>query len=370
LRVAVTTGVLQIPPTYFLVNHALALRKRFDFEVFTLVARVPNDLGIPVHDTIPFRAVSFSRRMGFGPLGLPAMQSDIRRFSPDLIHQHFATWSGPAIAAAGKQIPLLTTVHGYDVFVATRPPRNPLERWHARNVARSARRSRRVLAVSEYLASRAISAGFDSARLQVHYQGVDTEFFTPDEGTTGRSDRPVVLFVGGLFERKGIRDLLDASCRLIKTVEHSLVVVGDGPLAGLVDERSEEFPHIVRRGSIDRTLLRDEMRGATVLVLPTQEHAGWREAAGLVLVEAQACGTPVVAYRSGGTPEMLDENHSGLLAPEKDIDALTAAIGEVLALGEDDYRRMRRAARKFAHEQRSLDRSCRELVEHYDSLIA
>lgn len=369
MRVAITTGVLRIPPTYFVVNHAERLAEEYEFEIFTLAAQVDDpEVGVPIHDIVPFRSLSFSRRMALGPLGLPLLASRIRTFHPAIIHQHFATWSGPAISAAGKGAPLLTTIHGYDVFVTKRAPRSPLDRWHARNVARSARHSRLVLAVSEYLASRAVEAGFDAARLQVHYQGVDTDFFTPVAESSGSVGAPVVLFVGGLFERKGLRDLLDASCRLIGSVEHSLVVVGDGPLADVVDERAREFPHIERRGSIDRMLLRDQLRAATVLVLPTQQHDGWREAAGLVLVEAQACGTPVVAYRSGGTPEMLDEDRSGLLVPEKDVEALTSAIGDVLTLSTRDYLSMRRAAREFAHGQRSLDRSCQELSAHYDAL--
>lgn len=369
MRVAITTGVLRIPPTYFVVNHAERLADRYEFEVFTLAAQVDDSaVSVPIHDVIPFRSLPFSSRMRLGPLGLPLLSPRIRRFDPDVIHQHFATWSGPAVSAAGARIPLLTTVHGYDVFVANRAPRSPLERWHVRNVARSARHSWRVLAVSEYLASRAVEAGFDAARLRVHYQGVDTKFFTPAEAGTGGTEAPVVLFAGGLFERKGIRDLLDASCRLIGTVDHSLVVIGDGPLAGLVDERARKFPHIDRQGSIDRVLLRDQLRAATVLVLPTQEHEGRREAAGLVLVEAQACGTPVVAYRSGGTPEMVDEDRSGLLVSEKDVDALTSAIGDVLTADAEDYLSMRRAARDFALEQRSLDRSCQELSAHYDEL--
>ncbi|MBB5632667.1 glycosyltransferase involved in cell wall biosynthesis [Cryobacterium mesophilum] len=370
MRIAVTTGALKVPPTYFVVDHAQRLRTEHEFEVFALVADVSDPaITIPVHGVVPLRGASFERRMPAAPLGIPLLGGRIRRFQPDLIHQHFATWSGPAISAGRKGAkPILTTVHGYDILLARRNNRSLRDRWNLANVANARDHSNRVLAVSEFLAGEAVAAGFDPTRLEVHYQGVDTEYFTPLPGTQHADSVPVVAFVGALAERKGIMDLIAASNALIGAVDHRLVIMGGGPLASAIQAEAARTSHIDVLGTLPRAEIRAQLRRATLMALPTQEHDGWREAAGLVLVEAQACGTPVVAYRSGGTPEMVDENRSGLLVAEKDVAALTSAIRDVLALGSEDYLRMRHAAREFAHEHRSLDRSCRELLAHYAEL--
>lgn len=105
------------------------------------------------------------------------------------------------------------------------------------------------------------------------------------------------------------------------------------------------------------------------MVLPTQESNGWREAAGLVLLEAQACGVPVITYRSGGAPEMLDDGVTGLVVPEKDVTALGDAIRAILTLPTADHGRMSVAARDFVVRERSLAVSARELDAHYRDLI-
>jgi glycosyltransferase involved in cell wall biosynthesis len=222
--------------------------------------------------------------------------------------------------------------------------------------------------VSRYLASQAVLAGFDSSRLEVHYQGIDTDFFTPSPESSPAAEPPTIAFVGALSERKGARDLIQVSRRLIGTLPHRLVLAGGGPLAAELAAETADDRHICLTGPLDREEVRTRLRNATVLVLPTKASRGGREAAGLVLLEAQACGTPVVAYDSGGTSEMLAPDVSGLLVPEGNTEALAAAVGDILTLGGADYARMRDSARDFAVRERSLAGSCGELLRHYDAV--
>ena len=112
-----------------------------------------------------------------------------------------------------------------------------------------------------------------------------------------------------------------------------------------------------------QTELVDWYGAASAVVVPS-----YNESFGLVAVEAQACGTPVVAYASGGTPEMLIPDTTGILVPERDVASLANAIGTVLDLPQPEYERLSRAARDFVHSHRSLTRSCEELAEHYASV--
>lgn len=370
MKVALTTNVLAIPPTYFAVSHALILADKHQFEAFALLADVRDPaVSLPVHDFAAFRRLDASRRIFLAPFAGSAMARGIEKFAPDLIHQHFATWSGPAIAAAARtHAPLLTTLHGYDVRVLARRPSSPLDLWHRRNVRAVQRRSHRVLSVSRYLADQAIAVGFDPRRLEVHYQGIDTEFFTPSSARNADAGVPLISFVGALSAHKGPLDLVAASVKLIGTHEHRLQLIGSGPLEQRINDIARDFPHIQLLGKLPRSAVRETLRSSRALVLPSQQHRGGREAAGLVLLEAQACGTPVIAYDSGGISEMMDAGTTGVLVPESDVNGLTNALRDMLELSSSERARMSAAARSFVETQRSLKHSALELERHYEDL--
>lgn len=367
MRVALAKSTLRIPPTYFALNHAEQLREQHEFCMFTLAADIRDPaITIDVRDFVGFRSARFAQRERFIPLAMAAMSRAIRAYKPDVIHQHFATWSIPAMRASSRaSIPLLTTVHGVDVMTALQPARTAMQHWHHRNITAAQRQSSRVLAVSQYLASQAVKGGFEPSRLEVHYQGIDTDFYTPSPTGPDAARAPLVVFVGALNEQKGVRDLVAASQRLVGTVEHELVIIGTGSLAAEVAAATSASPHVRMLGALARDEVRDWLRRSTVLVLAAQESGGRREAAGLALLEAQACGTPVVAYNSGGTAEMIDDGTSGLVVAESDQNALTAGLRDVLTMKSRSYERMRRAARSFVVNERSLAGSAAELAQHY-----
>jgi glycosyltransferase involved in cell wall biosynthesis len=374
-RVAVTTGALRVPPTYFVLQHAELLADSFEFEVFARVADIrDHSLGVPVHDATPVGG-SFASRSHASLFFGGAQARAINQFAPALVHQHFGTWSEPAIAAARQAgAPLVTTLHGYDVFAmlaaaAEHPSwrRRFGDHMRTRSTRAAYASSSRLLAVSRYLADRSIEGGADAGKLHVHYQGVDTDYFRPEP--TPRSAEPSIVFVGAFTELKGPRDLLRASLALAPRLPHQLVLVGDGPLKLELERAAAESPHVTFAGHLQRDEVREVMRRAHALVLPTQLSEGRREAAGLVLLEAQALGVPVVTYASGGAPEMLQDGVTGLVVEERDIAALTDAIRALLELPAAEYRRMSVDARDFVVRERSLAASARELDAHYHDLI-
>jgi glycosyltransferase involved in cell wall biosynthesis len=370
VKIAITKSTLRIPPTYFATAHAERLKDKHDFRVFTLVAEIEDSsVTVPVTDFVPLPRLGFRRRELIMPAFMSSMAVAVHRFEPDVIHQHFATWSQPAVKAATLSgAPLVTTMHGSDMVALGNPADTMMARWHHRNVLAAAAQSTRILVVSNYMAGRAAELDLDTAKIHVHYQGVDTDYFEPTRYQS--DDVPVVLFVGRLNTQKGIRDLLDASLAVWRKARHRLVVIGDGPLRDTVAEHAASHPHIDYLGRQDRSAIRAWMQQAHVLVAPSQEAGGAREAAGLVLLEAQACGTPVLAYRSGGIPEMMDDSVTGLLAPEADYPRLQDGLRQILQLGSADYLAMRRDARKFAVDHRSLAGSVRELDAHYQDVGA
>lgn len=381
-RIALTKGSLRIPPTYFAVQHALELADDFDFEFYTMAAQITDPeisrrMSIRVasdNTLLDSNRLSWSQRERALPLLFARMQRQIRRWGPSLVHQHFANWSQPAVSAARRlDVPLLLTVHGADVYVPLTPlaDRNafgkPMLRWHQRTVRKAFDSSARILAVSEYLAGVAVKAGADPHRVFVHYQGIDTELYRPAAGVPDRPPR--VVFVGALSQAKGVRDLITASISVSRVAPHELVLVGEGPLRAEADAAASENPHIEVRGQQDRNGVRAAISGATVFVLPTQRSGRWREAAGLVSLEAQASGVPAIVYDSGGASEMLAAGSTGLVVREGDIPALADAIRSVLELPNAEWLDMSKRAREFVIAERSLRESARQLATHYRDLI-
>jgi len=280
-----------------------------------------------------------------------------REFEPDVVHAHWwfpnglvGTWLSKM---AGK--PLVTTLHGTDVRLARMVA---FSRPGFRHVMHQ---STVVTAVSRWLASEAREAGSGVEPL-VAPMPVATELFSP--GGTRAPRR--FLFVGRLNKQKGIELLLHAISRIPDT-SVELDVVGDGEdreqlqaMAGALGLGDRVHWH----GAMPQPQLADFYRAATALVVPSVG-----EGLGLVAVEAQLCETPVVAFDSGGLPDIVQHDRTGVLVPEVDAGALAAALVSLLER-DDRGASLGAAGRMHALSTFAPESVARRYADIYRSAIA
>lgn len=259
-------------------------------------------------------------------------------FDFDLIDAHYYYPDGVAAALLGKWLgkPLVITARGSDItYWPSRPLPRRMIRWAARRASRNA-------AVSGALADGMSQLGFSGGRPAVLRNGVDLDLFYEEPREAVRAllgvSGVVALSVGNLIELKGHHLAIEA---LADVPDATLIVIGAGPeepnLRALAAQR-RMAARVRFLGVMPQSRLRAHYSAADLLILASSRE-GWPN----VLLESMACGTPVVATRVWGIPEIVAAPEAGVLIDERSVPALRDGIFRLLAAGID-----RRATRAYA----------------------
>ncbi|MFA0847435.1 MAG: glycosyltransferase [Methanobacterium formicicum] len=220
-------------------------------------------------------------------------------------------------------IPYVNTIHGEEVHLSKRYHLLFALRWLVNN-------SSKTITNSTVTRKFCLEAGLDGDKIEVIPFGVDTDFFRPLDVYKDENIFQI-LSVGYLIERKGFEYLIRAMPLVLeKHKQARLKIVGSGPLESKLKELIYELDlgdevEIVNNVSDEELLM--IYNSSDLFVLPSiVDSQGNTEGLGVVLLEAMACGLPVIGSDVGGIPDIIEDNKTGIMISEKDISGISGAI--------------------------------------------
>lgn len=310
---------------------------------------------------------SYSR--GFYTTGL---KKALREFKPDIIQLLEEPWSlfaGQTVRAARRIAPDAQVLfYTWENIYRERTYCSKLDPLHRRIEASVFANCRSGVCATHLAAEVLRKRGYHGKTPVIPY-GINASFLLGPDQIEERIARPVgspprIGYVGRLLKMKGV----DILIRALPLVEGTLVVLGSGEAERDLKSMARDIG-VQDRIEWVRAVPPDEVvshiSALDALVLPSRTTATWAEQLGRVLLEAMACGVPVIVSSSGSIPEVAGEE--GLIFPEGDSEALAESVAKLL--GDDSLRQEKvRRGHEKVRIRYTWDRFAADLVEHFRSL--
>jgi len=297
-------------------------------------------------------------------LALASKQHEVAtREGLDVLHVHYAiphattAFLAREMLRGERDLRVITTLHGTDITLVGQ------ESSFYAITKFSIERSDAVTAVSAYLRDETYRAfGCVSCDLKVIPNFVNLNEYKPGE-PTGRlglapDDHKLVTHISNFREVKRVKDVVRVFTRIQRAMPATLVMIGDGPERVDAENEARELgvaQDVKFLGRLDTVA--SLLQASDLFILPSQT-----ESFGLAALEAMACGSPVVATRAGGLPEVVDDGVNGILEP----------VGSVEAMGRRAVELLRSAERHEAMGQAAIAKarsfSADRVVPMYESL--
>jgi L-malate glycosyltransferase len=308
-------------------------------------------------------------------LALASRMAEVAEFNGlDLLHVHYAIphsvsalLARQMLAARGRRLPFVTTLHGTDITLVG------LDRSYLPITRYAIQESDGVTSISTYLKDKTIQ-NFDVTRgIEVVPNFVNCDLYTPikDEAKRAeererlaRPDEAILMHLSNFRPVKRVVDVVRIFAQVVKEMPAQLVLVGDGPERSAAEWLARDL-HIHEKvrflGKQER--VNELLPLADLLLMPSE-----LESFGLAALEAMACKVPSVATRVGGVPELIDDGITGLLYPVGDVDAMAQGA---LGLLKDKARMeaMREAGRKTAQSRFCASLVVPQYLRYYESVL-
>lgn len=285
----------------------------------------------------------------------------------DLIHAHwlFSGLVGVWIKRlSGKKF--MITSHGSDI--------NELNtKWQKRIASSVLREADKIVTVSNDLKQKIIRLGINENKVRVIPNGVNASELKPINIMTARkktglpANKKIILFTGRLLKEKGLAYLVNAMSAVKKRHKDALLVlIGEGPFR-------QEIRKVVEEKKLEGSVLvlapkpHDEIKwwfnSADLVVLPSL-----KEGFGVTLIEAMACGKPIIGTKVGGIKDIIEDKVNGFFVPVKDSKALAQKITRLLE-NEKLAGKMGASGRKIVMKKFSVEAMVSAYVEEYRKLV-
>ena len=246
----------------------------------------------------------------------------IRKKGLELLHVHYAIphTSSAYLAkkALGKEIKIVTTLHGTDVhLVGLDPSYKPIVEF-------SMQHSDRLTAVSESLKRQTLEKFDIDREIEVIYNFVDPEKYRRE--SQDENEEKLICHVSNFRAVKRVQDVVRVFARVVRKTPCRLCLVGEGPDKSSVQELVKKLDlkdKVEFLGNIQDTSR--ILRKSHLFLLPSEQ-----ESFGLAALEAMSCEVPVVASRVGGLPEVIRHGLDGYLAEVGDLEAMTRYSQQIL----------------------------------------
>ena len=250
----------------------------------------------------------------------------VKKEDIDIIHGHYLFPAGAAAVEVGNKYNIKTyvTAHGSDMFELYKN-----QSFIRPIIKKTLKNADGIFAVSNALKHELIATEVVGIadKTKISWNSVDINKFSSKPNDSFKrehnlTDKPIVLFVGNLIKRKNVESLIEA--KKLSNADYYLVIVGDGPLFKDLNKkvRDENIEDVIFTGS--RSDVENIIPSCDVLVLPS-----FSESFGLVLIEALACGKPVIGSNVGGISEIINRD-VGLLVNPNDAKSISNAIDKVI----------------------------------------
>ncbi|HMD22087.1 MAG TPA: N-acetyl-alpha-D-glucosaminyl L-malate synthase BshA [Alloacidobacterium sp.] len=291
----------------------------------------------------------------------------------DLLHVHYAIphsvsalLARQMLAARGRHLPFVTTLHGTDITLVG------LDRSYLPITRFAIEQSDGVTSISHYLRERTVKEFKIKREIEVITNFVNCDFYMPlapevreeKRKRYAAPDEKILIHLSNFRPVKRVQDAVEVFARVVEKIPAHLMLVGDGP------DRSAAEWIAHKKGIQDRVHFLGKQESvnellplADLMLMPSE-----LESFGLAALEAMACRVPTIATNVGGVPELIEDGVDGRLFPVGDVEAMAEAAAELL-LNPEKLESMATAARKTAQQRFCASKIIPVYEKYYERVL-
>lgn len=295
-------------------------------------------------------------------------QSLAKNKNVQLIHAHFGDVGYNYLGLSQSLgIPLITTFYGYDLS------RNDMIDNYKQAYKNLFSDGSLFLVEGPNMKEKLLSLGCPEEKIEIQRIAIDLEKYEL-KNITYNNNRPIrILFVGRFVEKKGLEYALKSLSKLIGKFKFQFRIIGSGPLEANLHKLAIKLgfeKEIAWLGVQPHERVIEELQKCDILIQPsiTAKNSETEGGAPTIVIEAQACGIPVVSTTHADIPYVTKQNDSALLSPEADVKSLTKSI-LYLFKNPKIWPNMGKIGREYVEEFHDIKKEVEKLESIYEKLI-